>query len=336
MDISNDTLGKVLGLPIKLKDGREILAVILKYSFHVSEKGQVEPDLAGPEPYLIDEYNGKDPSLSSIRKPSDVFDEKPGTEVLLVGHAHPPAGKKTSVDVGFSVGPLKKTVRVFGTRVWQAGVFGGLAPGPALPIVEPIPLLYELAWGGMDTSDPARPLGEPKNYVGRGIARDPKKLVGERAVQMEHPEFPIGRGDNVPIGLGAIHRHWYPRITFAGTYDRVWKETKMPLPPDDYDPRFNISVPPDQWTARPLQGDEPIEVLGATPSGVLRFQLPRMTPGFSSFLGARRSEHRTHLESILLDTDAMRVELTFRAAVPLPLKYEQLRKVEVFEKRLLG
>ncbi len=34
--------------------------------------------------------------------------------------------------------------------------------------------------------------------------------------------------------------------------------------------------------------------------------------------------------------DAMRVELTFRAGVPLPPKYEQLRKVEVFEKRLLG
>ena len=336
MEISNDTLGKALGVPIKLKDGRELLAVILKYTFAVSARGQVEPALDGPEPYLVDEYNGEDPSTSSIRKPSDLFDEKPGTDVLLVGHAHPPVGKKTFVDVGFSVGPMRKAVRVHGVRVWQAGTFGGLAPGPARPISEPIPLLYELAWGGMDMSDPARPLGEPRNYVGRGVARDARKLVGEPAAQIEAPESPLGRGDNVPAGLGAVHRHWQPRIAFAGTYDQAWKENKMPLPPDDYDPRFNISVPHDQWSPRPLQGDEPIEVTGATPEGLWRFQLPRLTPGFSSFLGEKRREHRTHLESILIDADAMRVELTFRAGVPLPPKYEQLRKVEVFEKRLLG
>jgi hypothetical protein len=32
----------------------------------------------------------------------------------------------------------------------------------------------------------------------------------------------------------------------------------------------------------------------------------------------------------------MQVELTFRAAVPLPRKYEMLEAVMLFEKRLLG
>ena len=79
---------------------------------------------------------------------------------------------------------------------------------------------------------------------------------------------------------------------------------------------------------------ERLNLRGATPEGLFRFQLPRVTPGFSSFVGAKRSEHRTHLDTFLIDADARRVELTFRAAVPLPRKYEMLDSVRIFEKSL--
>jgi hypothetical protein len=195
-----------------------------------------------------------------------------------------------------------------------------------------VPILYELAWGGLDLSDPERPFGEPRNTVGRGVVRDRKRLIGQPAAQIEDPANPLGGRANAPAGLGAIHRHWQPRAAHAGTYDEAWMANRMPLPPDDLDPRFNVTVPHDQWSPAPLRSDVPVEVKGATPEHLWRFQLPRVQPGFSSFALGERREHRTHLDTILIDADTRTVELTWRAIVPLPRKYEMLESVRIVEK----
>lgn len=337
MLVQNATQGRHITVPIKDKAGRPHLVCILKLTFAVSAVGKVEClGAEGADPDLVDTYNGDDVAASSIRRPSQVFDFKPGTDVILLGHAFPPRGSATRVDVSLRFGPIAKTVRAHGLRVWQSGTFGGLTPGPSLPVREPIPLVYELAWGGTDLRNPDKPLGEPRNYVGRGISREPRALVGQPAAQLEDPKHPIGGSDSVPTAFGAIHRHWQPRASFAGTYDQAWMKTKMPLPPDDFDPRFHVAVPPDQWSLAPLRGDELCEIHGATPAEVWRFQLPRIAPGFSSIVGGRTQEHRTHLDTILIDADAGRVELTWRAAVPLPRKYQMLERVRMVEKSVLS
>jgi hypothetical protein len=333
--IINQTAGKHLAVPVKTKEGRDVLAVALKMSFVVDARGAAVVDPEGPEPYIADVLSSSDGAQASIRKPSDLFEEKPGTDVLLVGHAHARSPGQRHVEVSMRVGPVAKTVRVFGTRVWAWGSAGGLTPGPALPIVEPIPILYELAWGGLDLSDPERPFGEARNTVGRGALRDARSLIDQPAAQIEDPAHPLGGRVNVPAGLGAIHRHWLPRASYAGTYGQTWMETKMPLLPDDFDSRFHVCVPPEQWSQTPLRGDEPIEVVGATPEGRWRLSCPRLHPGFTSFALGVRSEHRTHLDTVLLDADAMRVELTWHAAVPLPQKFEMLEWVQIVEKKVL-
>lgn len=338
MDPATDIAGRYSSVPMKDKNGREVLVCIVKYTFRVDPTGRVdlEPEESAPAPYVADECNGDDPAKASIRKPSDLCDFKPGTDVLLIGHAQPPRGSSvTHVDVSLRVGPISKTVRAHGLRVWEPGTFTGIQPGPALPIREPVPLIYELAWGGQDLSDPAKPIGEPRNYVGRGVARDAKSLVGRPAAQLEDPARPISGRNNVPWSFGAIHRHWQPRASFSGTYDQLWEETRLPLLPSDFDDRFNVTVPHDQWSPTPLRGDEPIEVAGATPEGIWRIQLPRVTLGFASYVAGRRSEHRSHLDTVLVDADARRVELTWRASVPLPRKWEMLDRVIIFEKTLV-
>lgn len=337
MRVINTTGGCHTCVPMKDKDGREHCVAIVKYTFVVGATGRVEPAGSdGAEPDLMDTYNGDDASSSSIRRPSQLFEWKPGTDVLLIGHAHPPRGGAGHVDVSLRFGPVVKVVRAHGLRAWRASTFGGLSPGPARPIREPVPLIHELAWGGQDLSDPSRLIGEPRNTVGRGVARDPSSLVGKPAAQLEYPGKPVGGRDSVPASFGALHRHWQPRAAYAGTFDQAWMESKMPLLPDDFDARFHVSVPHDQWSPAPLRGDEPVEVCGATPEGAWRFQLPRCTPGFSSFIQGKRAEHRTHLDMVLIDADAGRVELTFRAAIPMPRKYEMLEDVVIFEKQVVG
>ncbi|WP_437483315.1 DUF2169 domain-containing protein [Sorangium sp. So ce1014] len=337
MNVQNATQGMSFAFPSKDKAGRDQLACVLKYTFAVGPTGRVELLGEGAaEVDLVDTYNGEDPAKSSIRRPSQLFDQKPGTDVVLIGSAYPPRrGNATHVDVSLRFGPVRKTVRAHGVRAWMPSTFGGLSPGPARPIREPIPLIYELAWGGMDLTDPERPAGEPRNYVGRGVACDPESLVGQPAAQLEDPAHPLGGRNNTPASFGAIHRHWQPRASYAGTHDQAWIETRMPLLPEDFDPRFHVCVPHDQWSPTPLRGDEPCEIHGATPEGAWRFELPRLVPGFSSSIEGRVQDHRTHLDTVLIDAGAQRVELTWRAAVPLPRKYEMLERVRLIEKTML-
>jgi hypothetical protein len=334
MDVATAIDGVASATPLRDVDGRSILATILKQVYDVDAFGAVKLAIKDVAVDLADTYNGEDPAQASIRRPSQLFARKPGTDVILLGHAHARGGA-TYVDVSLRVGRISKIVRAHGMRVWQSSAFGGLSAGPARPIREPIPLIYELAWGGQDLTDPLKPLGEPLNYSGRGVTRDPKSLIDKPAAQLEYPDRPIGGRKNVPAAFNPIHRHWQPRVSYAGTYDEVWMEARMPLLPSDFDDRFNVCVPLDQWSELPLRSDEPIEIMGATPEGLWRFQLPRVAPGFSSVILGRRQEHRTHLDTILIDADARRVELTWRAAIPLPRKYEMVDRVLVFEKEVV-
>lgn len=337
MELNDDTDGAVETTTVKDKDGRDHLLVLFKRAFRVDPRGRVE--IVPQEDIvidLVDTFNGEDMAKSSIRRPSQVFDWKPGTDVVVLGSAQPPRDQSaTYVDTELRVGPIHKRVRAHGLRVWQRGLLGGLVPGPAQPVRQPIPLIYELAWGGQDLSIPEKPIGEPLNYAGRGIAHRPEELLGTPAASLEYPDKPVGGGKNLPAAYNPIHRHWQPRAAFCGTFDESWSESRRPLLPADFNARHHVCVPEDQWAVTPLRGDEPISLTGVKPEGVWSFSLPRVVPGFTSDTDAGRVSHRTHLDTVLIDVDTGIVEFTWRAAVPMPPKYEMLRRIMVVEKDLV-
>jgi hypothetical protein len=323
-EVVNRTRGRHIPVVVRDKNGRDFYVIPLKYTAQFTPGGGCELLDEGPFPYIVDECYGAE-GTGSIKKPSDLYDFKPGTDVVLLGHAHPPFMRQvTSVDVSLRVGPIRKTVRAFGLRAWRRATFGGLSPGTARPIQEPVPLVYELAWGGMDLTDPSRPIGEPRNYLGRGVVRDPAAHVDQPAVQLEDLA-----GSRAPACFGAIQRHWQPRIQYAGTFDDAWLENKSPLLPDDFDPRYHVAVPHDQWSTRPLHVDEPIEVENATEDGIFRAQMPRLAPRFFATIEGRRNEYATHLDTLLIDTDTRTVEATYRAAIPIPRKLQLIEEIEI-------
>lgn len=326
--VESNLPGAHLAVPMKDLDGAPLLVILYKHAFRVSRGGVPSFDEeTPPEPCLADECWEDDPATSSIKRPSDLAPFKPGTDVLLVGHAHP--GRDPFVDVSLRMGPIQKAVRAHGLRVLQAGSFGGLSAGPARPLREPLPLRWELAQGGIDRADPDRPAQDPKNPLGRGFTKTPKSLVGQPAPQLEDPAHPFGSHHAEPANFGAIHRHWQPRVGFAGTYDQEWMDTRMPLLPLDFDDRYHVTVRPDQWSPRPLLGDEPIEVLNATADGRWNATLPRVTPRFRACTDGVWQDLPTHLDTILLEPDRRRVELTFRASLVLPPKWERVQAAEI-------
>lgn len=320
--IDNATPMEAHGEVLDDRHGREVLTVIAKMSWEVSSGGAVAVARRPSPIRQSDEWTGE-PIASSLRFPSDLWPEKPGTDVLLVGTARPPWDRAiTSLDVGLRVGgkhgPLQKTARVYGPRVFYAGI-GGVVPG-APGRLGPTPLVYERAYGGED---------EEHNPIGTGAARAPGALVGKEAPAIEDPARPLTSRSPAPVGFGAIPPHWAPRSLFAGTHDEAWKRDRAPLPPADRDPRFYSCAPPGQWTAEPLFGDEPIQVMGATPEGLWLFQLPRYAPVFSCVVRGAARECPTHLDTVIIDADAGRVELTYRISIPVPRRVQLIDRVRI-------
>jgi hypothetical protein len=231
-----------------------------------------------------------------------------------------PSGAVTEMEVSVRMETghrtLAKTVRVYGQRVFYS-TGGRVVPGPAARL-HPTPLRYEQSYGGAE---------ERRNPVGIGAVQDRSELVEKVAPSIEDPRHPVSSLRPAPAGFGPIAPDWSPRCERAGTCDEAWRRTRAPIRPLDYDPRHACVSEPDLFSPEPIAGDEPVEVLGATPEGVWRFKLPRVAPLVTFETSGGIIEQRPRPDTYLIDADDGRVELTFRARVPMPKKLQQMQRI---------
>jgi hypothetical protein len=318
------------------KDGEKLVCVV-KATFHL-------PSLAGGTPELAPKklqrgIRTKDvpwgkPEISSVAYPADLCVRKPGTDVVFVARAFAPGGKAVpTFDVHVQVGPLRKTVRVFGLRVWHVG---GSGLSPPRPIAQ-CDMRYDYAWGGFDGSDEAHPVEEARNPVGMGIARDSSALTDKPAPNLEDPMNPIASSKTrpPPAGIGAIGRHWEPRRKYVGTYDKSWLEHRAPLPPDDQDDRFNQCASTGLVAEQPLIGGEQVALLNLIPDGgPTAFPLPRVAVEIEFRVKDREPFFvKPHLDTVLVDlldvgpTEPIAVELVWRASTKAPRRLKDSRTI---------
>jgi hypothetical protein len=279
---------------------------------------------------LADQHYG-DPATSSIRQPSDVCLGKPGTDVLLIGSAWAPGGRPAYwMDVALAVGPVAKTVRVFGDRVWDAGPAGAVPSPPAA--FERMPLAWERAFGGSDVTQDG-PTAEPRNPVGSGfrVSNGAKELRGLPLPNLEDPASPITSWQDrpAPACFAPIAGHWQPRLSFAGTYDESWQATRAPFLPQDFDARFFQVAPTDLVVRGYLRGGELVGVRGATPSGWLQFVLPTIRIRVTYTLDDRHEQPPVVLDTVVIEPDAGRCVLTWRAALRCDKRVLKVRQVRV-------
>jgi hypothetical protein len=334
--LKQGTRAEVQLIPQLGMDGAILILVVIKERFFVGGDGRLTR-VGGAKPVLADlPWDEDDAENSSIKLPSDICLRKPSTDVIVVGSAMAPDKRRVrEIDVLVRVGPVERVLHVTGTRVWYRGA-AGLALSAPEPFDE-VPLRWEYAWGGADYTDPLRPLEEARNPVGRGVTKNPSSLLHQPGPQIEDPREPItgAGGRPTPAGLGAIGRSWMPRRQYTGTMDEAWQKERMPLPPADFDERFNQVAPPEQITREPLRGGERVQIHNLSADGSMQFELPRL----HFFVGARllpggMTEHRTMLDTVLLQPSERWVDLTWRAVVPRPRPASRLDFVQVHEKEL--
>ena len=264
--------------------------------------------------------------ISSYMFPGDLCLRKPGTDVVVVARAHAPNGVPVPhFDAGIAIGQLRKLVRVFGLRVWEAGGNGVTPPTSGVTEME---MRYDFAWGGSDASDPLKVVEEARNPVGRGVTRDNSVLTHKPAPSIEDPMQLISsvRTRPKPAGIGPIGRHWEPRRQYVGTYDENWLENIAPLTPPDQDDRVNCCATPDLWSATPLFGNEHVSLLNLVRGGgVTEFLLPGTSVELRFECKGRAPETFVpHLDTVIIDAfdeepgEPVAVELVWRASVRAP------------------
>jgi hypothetical protein len=293
------------------KDGYEDVVVVVKGTFQVLPNGQTR--LANAQLPLIyeDRFHG-DPGLSSVHYESDLAPWKPRCDVIVNGTAHSPGFQPAEwTDVTLEVGPLIKTARVFGDRFWKGGLLGVRFPSAPIPFTN-LAVVWERAFGGSDCSDP-NPKNhrfEMRNLVGVGL----DALGGKPVPNVEDPKKLIGASTDrpVPRGIGYVGRGWSPRIKYGGTYDAHWLEKRFPFLPEDFDERYYQGAPEDQQIPH-LQGGESVRLVNFTPEGILEFKLPELHLPISIPFRAGEQSLEPNLDTVVIEPDAPRVLLNWRA-----------------------
>lgn len=322
----------VVGIhPLANEKGRESLYIAIKATFEI----KTVPEIAAEQLPLIheDEYRDE-PGDSSLRYASEIHLTKPATDVVMEGCAQAPDRRRVNwLDVVLSVGKLAKTVRVFGDRQWDGGLVAQKATKPE-PF-EVMPLIYERAFGGRHEVDVEKGevLWEERNPVGRGFRgeRRRREMVGLELANLEDPRHLIsGISDRPPpAGFGFVAPSWYPRYTFAGTYDESWQRERVPYLPEDFDPRFFNVAHPDLVCRGYLRGGEPVRVRNASPHGPLRFALPECRLDAAVRIRGRTERPALHLETVLLEPEEPRLVMLWRGMVECRKSGLEVERVDV-------
>jgi hypothetical protein len=310
--------------------GADTLYVMVKATFTIGPQVMIAADQVPVR--AADEYCGE-PGRSSLAYASEIHPCKPATDVVLVGTAQAKDRRPVDrLDVSLAVGKRRTTIRVWGDRVWTGGVIPPLMTAP-----EPfraMPMVYERAYGGVHAVDPEgrQVLSEDRNPVGCGFIgrRGRREIKGLPLPNLEDPRCLLGEPGQraTPSGFGYVAPSWEPRRSRAGTYDADWQASRAPHLPDDFDARFFNAAHPELVYDGYLEGGEPVEILNASVRGPLKFDLPRCDLAVCVRHSGNEIAARLRLETVLIEPDADRLCLLWRASRPCgkaPLKTEWIR-----------
>jgi hypothetical protein len=219
-----------------------------------------------------------------------------------------------------------------------------------------VPLRYEYAQGGQvawEENGEALREACQHNPTGRGFAParylDAAAPASLPAPQIALPDAPFtadlfracsrGKAELTPAGFGFVGRAWLPRRTLVGTIDsdRAWAADQVPRLPPDFDVGYWNGAPADQQCEH-LTGEERFTLINMSATdaayarvdgdgnSVLGFTLPlqslfALAAGDDGAVAAMPLA----IDTLLIDTLAGTVELTWRLCVPADGQFTDLR-----------
>ncbi len=317
------------------RDRKQQQTLVIKVGYSFDDQGQLTP-LPQPPIAAADQYHG-DPITSSLVLASETVPFKKGAEILLTGSAQPAqAGKATlQVRIGLRQGDKNywcKELRVFGRRTWQRKFMAAL-PGKPETINQPVPLIYENAYGGSDPANAEQRSHD--NPAGVGYS-----LRGLRTKELSIPQIEIGpdfisnpASRVQPAGFAPLSPHWNPRsketvqidseaIAYGGC---PWSE-----PPSES--LYNCA-PLDQRFEQPFAGELALSLKGlvAEATSDVLIKLPAVRPQILLETVDETTELQAQCDTLIINADEQQIHLLFRTAIPFDAKNEAPEVVFLFD-----
>jgi len=313
--------------------GADVIVLAIKATFTIL------PNVAVAEeqiPLCMEDVHLGDPASSSLRYASEMLLPKPGSDIILNGHAYAPEGQTTSViDTRLSIGEVSKTVRVFGDRLW---LHGGQSE-PAL--FEKMPLIYENAFGGLHHYQADKPIGPDSavafftNPLGKGFIgkRKNNEMIGQNLPNLEDPLFLIRSPQDqpAPMNYGYVPSTWEPRKSYAGIYDDNWSKTRAPFLPLDFDERFFLNGSTGlSFERATFSGGEPVRLINlAAEQSDIQFQLPVCPLDTAFKLDGKWVPTPVAIETIIIEPDLNQFCIVWKAAFTCNKKQLRVSDIKV-------
>lgn len=298
---------------------RHQMTLVVKAGFRFDLDGAVQAE-HGIEIETVDRHYG-DPLTSGLAAASDIAPFKAGGELLLSGTAYPPHGaaRVTKIEAAmvFTDGRRwLKSLRVTGRRRWQRSLLL-MTPGEPEPL-EPTPIRYEYAYGGVDR---ARHALESRNPAGLGFARHGRVANGQEMARIEMgPAFIATPSEcPMPAGYNPIPAAWQPRRDGTGAVDEAALAAGLCPYPQRPSPTLFNCAPSDQRFPEPFTGGETVSLRGLFPNlsdTPVSFRLPCLRP--VAWLSLEGGLHPVVLacDTVTIDADGRVFSLVWRGAIP--------------------
>lgn len=265
------------------------MVVVVRGTFTLVPNGSCElvGDLLAQGPLKAETF-GDDDRENALLYPGDFAPFKPKVDVLLSGTCHTPHGLPLrECGVELSVGPLRKRLRVVGTRRWL----------DARTLSEPLPFSEQ----ALDWSRASRTEHNP---------------IGADIPNVEHPEFPRRRQDEPQFAanFGAVHPDWPARKQHWGkAWGEDYQKTRAPFFAADFDFRACQAAPHDQQLDA-LAVDAELKLINLDPvHASLKTRLPGLFP--RAYVKSREHGAREvlmRLDTVFIEAEQRRVTLTWR------------------------
>jgi uncharacterized protein YjbI with pentapeptide repeats len=262
--------------------------------------------------------------LGAPRYASDFVFEKPGADVMLVGHFHAPAQKPVRAGtVALSLDASTTTLSVIGRRC-----FRGSGPLPTAAAAEPftrLALRWENAYGGPGHEH--NPVGTghvDRSQLGSAPTPSPRNFA-LALPRIELPELLFTQLDQPlePACFAPRSASWAVRRALFGTCDQRWFDARWPWFPEDFDTRYFMSAPPRLQQHTWLRGDETLRFTNMHPQ-IAEYEtvLPNLRAlcvvartDSSGPSGMRHEQVALQLDTLWIDMDAEHAQLVWRGSV---------------------
>ncbi len=337
LEIKNHTALTAEIIPGLDKNGFDYAALIIKGNF-VLNPSNMNLVLSDQPAKLIkaDKYYDEADN-SSVQYEADTCILKQGTDIVLNGHAYVPGNQmQRAVDVGLQINDRNISYRVFGDRQWEKnGLSWNITQAERF---DRLPLIYENAFGGIDTSTLEDDVVQYSDFnpTGKGFVGNKKTPVeGLFLPNIENPQKLISQYTDRPLpsGFGFISRTWQPRVKLAGTYDENWQTNRSPLLPLDFDEKYFNAAHPDLITPGHLSGGEKILLRNLSKLGDIGFIIPEWTAPVKVTVKGRSKSIQPLLDTVIIEPDINNVSLTWRVTMPCYKQFLYINSISIGRKR---